>query len=64
MSCGGCSGAVTKALSKLEGVDKFDVSLENQSATVESSTLSESQVLEAIQKTGKIVRVSDATREP
>jgi copper chaperone CopZ len=41
MSCGGCSGAVTKALNNLEGVDKFDVSLEAQKVTVESATLSE-----------------------
>jgi len=41
MSCGGCSGAVTKALSKLEGVDKFDVSLANQKVTVDSTKLTE-----------------------
>ncbi|KAF9932866.1 Cytosolic copper metallochaperone, partial [Linnemannia zychae] len=51
MSCGGCSGAVTRALNKLQGVDKFDVSLENQKVIVESSTLSEADILEAIQKT-------------
>ncbi|KAF9355942.1 hypothetical protein BGX26_005906 [Mortierella sp. AD094] len=59
MSCGGCSGAVTRVLSKLEGVDKFDVSLENQKVTVESSTLSEAEILTAIQKTGKAAKVAD-----
>ncbi|KAF9915475.1 Cytosolic copper metallochaperone, partial [Linnemannia zychae] len=59
MSCGGCSGAVTRALSKLEGVDKFDVSLENQKVTVESTTLSEVDILEAIQKTGKTAKVAE-----
>ncbi|KAF9437800.1 Cytosolic copper metallochaperone [Entomortierella beljakovae] len=58
MSCGGCSGAVTKALAKLEGVDKFDVSLENQKVTVQSSTLSEADILAAIQLTGKTVKVA------
>ncbi|KAF9922762.1 ATX1 antioxidant protein 1 [Linnemannia zychae] len=59
MSCGGCSGAVTKALSNLEGVDKFEVSLENQKVTVESTTLSEDDILAVIQKTGKPVKVSE-----
>ncbi|KAF9914212.1 Cytosolic copper metallochaperone [Lobosporangium transversale] len=58
MSCGGCSGAVTKALSKLQGVESFDVSLEKQKVTVESSTLSENEILTAIQKTGKTVKVA------
>ncbi|KAG0210604.1 Cytosolic copper metallochaperone [Mortierella sp. NVP41] len=49
MSCGGCSGAVTKALTKLEGVDKFDVSLETQ----------KSEILAAIQKTGKTAKVTE-----
>ncbi|KAF9914131.1 ATX1 antioxidant protein 1 [Linnemannia zychae] len=59
MSCGGCSGAVTRALSKLEGVDKFDVSLENQKVTVESTTLSEDDILAAIQKTGKPAKIAE-----
>ncbi|KAF9174566.1 Cytosolic copper metallochaperone [Mortierella sp. AD010] len=59
MSCTGCSGAVTRVLSKLEGVDKFDVSLESQKVTVESSTLSETDILTAIQKTGKAAKVAD-----
>ncbi|CAO3569955.1 unnamed protein product [Mortierella alpina] len=59
MSCGGCSGAVTKALSKLEGVDKFDVSLANQKVTVDSTKLTESEILSAIQKTGKTAKVAD-----
>ncbi|KAF9967000.1 hypothetical protein BGZ70_000466 [Mortierella alpina] len=58
MSCGGCSGAVTKALSKLEGVDKFDVSLANQKVTVDSTTLTETEILSAIQKTGKTAKVA------
>ncbi|KAK3841944.1 MAG: heavy metal-associated domain-containing protein [Linnemannia gamsii] len=59
MSCGGCSGAVSKALTNLEGIEKFDVSLETQKVTVESATLSEAEVLAAIQKTGKTAKVSE-----
>ncbi|KAF9318853.1 Cytosolic copper metallochaperone [Podila horticola] len=60
MTCGGCSGAVTRVLTKLEGVDKFDVSLETQKVTVESSTLSEEEILAVIQKTGKAAKVATA----
>ncbi|KAG0379767.1 Cytosolic copper metallochaperone [Mortierella sp. AD032] len=59
MSCGGCSGAVSKALTNLEGIEKFDVSLETQKVTVESATLSEAEVLAVIQKTGKTAKVSE-----
>ncbi|KAF9973772.1 Cytosolic copper metallochaperone [Actinomortierella ambigua] len=59
MSCGGCAGAVKKALTNLAGVDSFDVSLENQQVTVESSSLTEAQVLEVIQGTGKKAKVSE-----
>ncbi|KAG0034210.1 Cytosolic copper metallochaperone [Podila clonocystis] len=60
MTCGGCSGAVTRVLTKLEGVDKFDVSLETQKVIVESSTLSEEEILAVIQKTGKAAKVATA----
>ncbi|XP_069703201.1 copper transport protein ATOX1 [Periplaneta americana] len=54
MTCGGCSSAVEKVLGKLkgQGVDKVDISLENQSVLV-TSTLSADQLLEIIKKTGK-----------
>ncbi|KAG0087508.1 Cytosolic copper metallochaperone [Podila epicladia] len=44
MTCSGCSGAVTRVLNKLQGVDKFDVSLETQKVTVESATLSQVRI--------------------
>ncbi|KAG0256331.1 Cytosolic copper metallochaperone [Actinomortierella ambigua] len=59
MSCGGCSGAITRVLNKLDGVDSYDVSLENQSVTVDSATLSEQEILIAIQKTGKPAKVAE-----
>ncbi|KAI8917680.1 heavy metal-associated domain-containing protein [Powellomyces hirtus] len=53
MSCGGCSGAVTRILSKTDGVSSFDVSLETQTVTVKTPTLSQEAVFEAIKKAGK-----------
>ncbi|XP_067012474.1 copper transport protein ATOX1 [Anabrus simplex] len=54
MSCGGCSSAVEKVLGKLkdQGVEKVDISLEDQKVTV-TSTLPADTLLEAIKKTGK-----------
>ncbi|KAF9580377.1 Cytosolic copper metallochaperone [Lunasporangiospora selenospora] len=60
MTCSGCSGAVTRVLTKLQGVDKFDVSLETQKVTVESSNLTEEEILAVIQKTGKAAKVASA----
>ncbi|ORZ07649.1 copper chaperone [Absidia repens] len=57
MSCSGCSGAVERALGKLQGVDKIDVSLEDQTVKVDSS-LPLDDVLAAIRKTGKNVTSS------
>ncbi|KAF9134709.1 Cytosolic copper metallochaperone [Mortierella sp. 14UC] len=58
MTCSGCSGAVTRVLSKLAGVESFDVSLETQKVTVKSDSLSEQEILEKIQKTGKAATVA------
>jgi len=56
MTCGGCSGAVTRALGKAEGLEKFEVSLENQTVIVHPTTATYDEVLEKIKKTGKEVR--------
>ncbi|KAF9963171.1 ATX1 antioxidant protein 1 [Modicella reniformis] len=58
MSCSGCSGAITRTLSKQDGIEKFEVSLENQKVIVESSTLTEDDIMAAIRKTGKSVKVA------
>ncbi|PWZ01147.1 putative ATX1-antioxidant protein and metal homeostasis factor [Testicularia cyperi] len=55
MTCSGCSGAVSRVLSKLDGVDSFDVSLENQTVLVKG-TAPYDTVLEKIKKTGKEVK--------
>ncbi|KAG0328530.1 Cytosolic copper metallochaperone [Podila horticola] len=57
MTCSGCSGAVTRVLTKLQGVDSFDVSLETQKVTVESATLSMEEILAVIRKTGKAAEI-------
>ncbi|TEB36351.1 hypothetical protein FA13DRAFT_1623955 [Coprinellus micaceus] len=57
MTCGGCSGAVTRVLTKAKdngGVSSFDVSLEKQEVIVKG-TLPYDEVLEKIKKTGKEV---------
>jgi len=52
MTCSGCSGAVTRALSKAENVDSFDVNLDNQEVVVKGPA-SYDYVYEKIKKTGK-----------
>ncbi|KAI9509258.1 hypothetical protein F5148DRAFT_1283146 [Russula earlei] len=55
MTCGGCSGAVSRALGKVsEGVSSYDVSLEKQEVLVKG-TLPFDDVLAVIKKTGKQV---------
>jgi len=55
MTCSGCSGAVTRVLSKKEGVRSFEVNLEKQEVVVHGGIPYE-DVLATIKKTGKEVR--------
>ncbi|KAK2069786.1 hypothetical protein P8C59_004335 [Phyllachora maydis] len=56
MSCGGCSGAIDRVLKKLDGIQSYEVSLENQTATVVAApSLPYEMVLKTIAKTGKKV---------
>ncbi|OBZ84926.1 Metal homeostasis factor ATX1 [Choanephora cucurbitarum] len=55
MACSGCSNAVSKALSRLEGIEKVDISLDDQTVIVDAH-LPHEKVLEAIKKTGKTVK--------
>ncbi|KAH7237589.1 heavy metal-associated domain-containing protein [Fusarium redolens] len=59
MSCGGCSGAIDRVLKKLDGVESYDVSLENQTAKVVTA-LPYDTVLQKIAKTGKKVNSGKA----
>ncbi len=51
MSCAACQAAVTRAVSKVKGVEKCEVSLLTNSMTVEGS-FSESDVIAAVKKAG------------
>ncbi|KAG1772722.1 hypothetical protein EDD22DRAFT_767896 [Suillus occidentalis] len=58
MTCGGCSGAVTRVLTKAqqEVVSSFDVNLETQLVNVKGP-IEEAALVEKIRKTGKQVRL-------
>ncbi|RPA79932.1 hypothetical protein BJ508DRAFT_415602 [Ascobolus immersus RN42] len=58
MSCGGCSGAITRVLNKQKEAEKvkdFTVSLPKQLVLVESDTLSLDDVNDIIAKTQKTI---------
>ncbi|CAN0900582.1 Copper transport protein CCH [Linum grandiflorum] len=52
MSCGGCSGAVNRVLSKMEGVESFDIDMKEQKVTVKGNVEPEA-VFQTVSKTGK-----------
>jgi len=54
MSCGGCVASVTRAVSRLPGVQKVDVSLETSAATVEfdGAAVDASAIVAAIEAAG------------
>ncbi|XP_042446143.1 copper transport protein ATX1-like [Zingiber officinale] len=52
MSCEGCVGAVKRVLTKMEGVESFDVDLKGQKVTVKGNVQPEA-VLQTVSKTGK-----------
>ncbi|KAL8627517.1 hypothetical protein Q9189_006781 [Teloschistes chrysophthalmus] len=56
MSCSGCSGAVDRVLKKMDGIENYEISLENQCADVwTGESVGFEAVLEKIKKTGKTV---------
>ncbi|KAK9466738.1 hypothetical protein V1512DRAFT_263304 [Lipomyces arxii] len=56
MSCSGCSGAVNRVLSKLDGVSDVKITLEDQKVVVKTEDVSYDTVLAQIKKSGKAVR--------
>ncbi|XP_006647337.1 copper transport protein ATX1 [Oryza brachyantha] len=52
MSCQGCAGAVKRVLTKMEGVETFDIDLEQQKVTVKGNVKPE-DVFQTVSKTGK-----------
>ena len=54
MTCGGCSGAVTRILSKIEGVDNVETNLETKDVKITCvDDLSETVLLESLQNWSK-----------
>ncbi|OAY73388.1 copper transport protein ATX1-like [Ananas comosus] len=62
MSCEGCVGAVKRVLSKMEGVESFDVNLTEQKVTVKGNVKPEA-VLQTVSKTGKKTSFWEAEAE-
>ena len=54
MHCGGCAQSVTRAVSRISGVKKVDVSLENKAATVEfdAAAVAPAAIVAAIEAAG------------
>ncbi|KAJ0968761.1 hypothetical protein J5N97_021638 [Dioscorea zingiberensis] len=52
MSCEGCVGAVKRVLTKMEGVESFDIDLKEQRVTVKGNVKPDA-VLQTVSKTGK-----------
>ncbi len=54
MTCGGCSASLTRALSAAGGVERAEVSLERELATVvyDSDAVSEEQLRQVVERAG------------
>ena len=54
MTCGGCSGAVTRILTKIEGVEKVDANLETKKVIVScEETVDDQTLLDALMNWSK-----------
>ncbi|XP_022861142.1 copper transport protein CCH-like [Olea europaea var. sylvestris] len=63
MSCQGCVGAVKRVLGKMEGVESFDIDIEQQKVTVKGNVQPEA-VLQTVSKTGKVSSFWEAAEVP
>ncbi|WOG87929.1 hypothetical protein DCAR_0207162 [Daucus carota subsp. sativus] len=52
MSCQGCVGAVKRVLGKMEGVESFDIDIDQQKVTVKGNVQPDA-VFQTVAKTGK-----------
>ncbi|KAL4576749.1 hypothetical protein LXL04_012848 [Taraxacum kok-saghyz] len=52
MSCGGCAGAVKRVLTNMEGVETFDIDLEQKKVTVKGN-VDPDVIFQTVSKTGK-----------
>ena len=66
MTCGGCTGSVQRALSKIDGVSHVDVSLSPGSATLEADTtrVTPGQLEAAINSLGYQAKLHPADLRP
>ncbi|KAM0946736.1 putative heavy metal-associated domain, HMA, heavy metal-associated domain superfamily [Dioscorea sansibarensis] len=62
MSCQGCVGAVKRVLTKMEGVESFDIDLKEQKVTVKGNVKPDA-VLQTVSKTGKKTAFWEAEQE-
>ncbi|XP_020262802.1 copper transport protein ATX1-like [Asparagus officinalis] len=62
MSCQGCVGAVKRVLTKMEGVETFDVNIDEQKVTVKGNVTPDA-VLQTVSKTGKKTSFCEAEPE-
>ncbi|CAI0442384.1 unnamed protein product [Linum tenue] len=63
MSCEGCSGAVKRVLTKMEGVESFDIDMKEQKVTVKGNVQPDA-VLQTVSKTGKKTSFWEAAEAP
>nr|ACC95537.1 copper chaperone protein [Knorringia sibirica] len=63
MTCQGCVGAVQRVLGKMEGVESFDVNLEEKKVTVNGNVDPEA-VLQKVSKTGRATSFWDESAPP
>jgi copper chaperone len=56
INCGGCIAKVTPVLNQTEGIDKWDVDINNPQKilTVETSKPNDQQIVQALQKIGYV----------
>ena len=66
MTCGGCTGSVQRALSKIDGVSHVDVALSPGSATLEADTsrVTPGQIEAAIVSLGYLAKLHPAGLRP
>ena len=66
MTCGGCTGSVQRALGKIDGVSRVDVSLSPGSATLEADTtrVTPGQIEAAISSLGYQAKLHSADIRP
>ncbi|XP_039137497.1 copper transport protein ATX1 [Dioscorea cayenensis subsp. rotundata] len=62
MSCEGCVGAVKRVLTKMEGVESFNIDMKEQKVTVIGNVKPDA-VLQTVSKTGKKTAFWEAEQE-